>query len=164
MTPDIKGKMTFRIAGIFFLLSALLEIISLTAEVPLLGATRGGMVTTAYHLIYFVLFMALGIGLWSARIWAYKLVFAATLVYTVDKAQYLLFPKSMEAGIRQHLSKYQDIGQLFDIGAILQIVTLLTLLFIACWWGFAFYTYWRRNYFRMQQKPDTTVSSNQTGT
>ena len=164
MNPDIKGKMTFRIASIFFLLSALLEVISLTAQVPLLGVTCGGIIATAHHLIYFVLFMALGIGLWRARIWAYKLVFAATFVYTLDKAQYLLFPKSMEALTRQQLSKYQDIGQLFDIEAILQIVTLLTLLFIACWWGFAFYTYWRRNYFRMRQKPDTPVSSNHTRT
>ncbi len=162
MNPKVKGKITFRIAAILFLLSAVLEVFSLTSKVPLLGAGRGGVIAITYHLIYCSFFLALGIGLWKAKLWAHKLVFVAAFFYTLDKVQYVISRKSMEAGLRQQLSRYEEFGLVFDIGTILQLATLLTLLFIACWWGFALYTYLRRDYFQPRQESDATISSNQT--
>jgi hypothetical protein len=160
MSSGPKGRITFRIAAVFFLLSALLEIFSITSEVPLFGALRGGVSAAIYHLIYFLLFMALGIGLWRAKPWGYRLVFAGTLLYTLDKVLYLLYRDSMKAWLRIQLSGYEEMLQFIDIGLILQMVILLMLLFVACWWGFAVYTYWRREYFGMRLKSKIPESSN----
>ncbi len=150
MSSGIKGRITFRIAAVLFLLSALLEILSITSQVPLFGALRGGVVAVVYHLIYFLLFFGLGIGLWRAAPWGYKLVFAGTFFYTLDKVLYILYRDSMEAWLRQQLSRYEEMLQFIDIKIIFQMVTLLMLLFVACWWGFAVYTYWRREYFGLR--------------
>lgn len=160
MSSGPKGRITFRIAAIFFLLSALLEILSLTSQVPLFGALRGGAFVAVYHLIYFLLFLGLGIGLWRAKPWGYRLVFAGTLFYTLDKILYLLYRDTMKAWLRQQLSGYEEMLQFIDIGIILQMVILLMLLFVACWWGFAVYTYWRREYFGLRQKSETPALSN----
>lgn len=152
MSSGPKGRITFRTAAIFFLLSALLEILSLTSQVPLFGKLRGGTLAAVYHLTYFLLFLGLGIGLWRARPWGYRLVFAGTLCYTLDKISYILYRNSMKAWLRQQLSGYEEMLQFIDIRMILALVTLLMLLFVACWWGFAAYTYWRREYFGLLKK------------
>jgi hypothetical protein len=58
----------------------------------------------------------------------------------------------MKAWLMQQLSRYEEIWQLIDIETVLQMVTLIMLLFVACWWGFAVYTYLRRDYFGLGQK------------
>lgn len=52
MKSRIKGKFTFKTAGIFFILSGLLEVLSITAPIPLFGGMRGGMIAAVYHLVY----------------------------------------------------------------------------------------------------------------
>ena len=153
MSAGTKGRITFRTAAVLFLLSALLEIFSVTSKVALLGALRGGAVAVIWHLVYFSLFLGLGVGLWRAKPWGYKLVFVGTLFYTLDKVSNLFYTDFMKAWLMQQLSRYEEIWQLIDIGAVLQIVTLIMLLFVACWWGFAVYTYLRRDYFGLGQKP-----------
>jgi hypothetical protein len=161
MSSGPKGRITFRIAAIFFLLSALLEILSLTSQVPLFGALRGGVVAVIWHLVYFSLFLGLAIGLWRAKPWGYKLVFVGTLLYTLDNVSTLFYREFMKAWLMQQLSRYEDIWQLIDIGIVLQMVTLMMLVFVACWWGFAVYTYWRREYFGLRQNSEPPASSNQ---
>lgn len=153
MSSGTKGKITFRTTAVLFLLSALLEIFSLTSKVALLGALRGGALAVIWHLVYISLFLGLGVGLWRAKPWGYKLVFVGTLFYTLDKVSNLFYTDFMKAWLMQQLSRYEEIWQLIDIGAVLQIVTLIMLLFVACWWGFAVYTYLRRDYFGLGQKP-----------
>jgi hypothetical protein len=155
MSSGPKGRITFRIAAVFFLLSALLEIFSITSKVPLFGALRGGVSAAIYHLIYFLLFMALGIGLWRAKPWGYKLVFGGTLFYTLDKVSNLFYPDFIKAWLMQQFSRYGEIWQLIDIETLLQMVILLMLLLVACWWGFAVYTYLRKDYFGLGQKLQT---------
>ncbi len=155
MSAGTKGRSTFRTAAVLFLLSALLEIFSVTSKVALWGALRGGVVAVLWHLVYFSLFLGLGVGLWRAEPWGYKLVFVGTLFYTLDKVSNLLYTDFMKAWLMQQLSRYEDIWQLIDIGIVLQMVTLLMLLFVACWWGFAVYTYLRKDYFGVGQKPQT---------
>ena len=153
MSSGTKGKITFRTTAVLFLLSALLEIFSLTSKVALLGALRGGALAVIWHLVYILLFLGLGVGLWRAKPWGYKLVFVGTLFYTLDKVSNLFYTDFKKAWLMQQLSRYEEIWQLIDIGAVLQIVTLIMLLFVACWWGFAVYTYLRRDYFGLGQKP-----------
>ncbi len=155
MSASTKGRITFRTTAVLFLLSAVLEIFSVTSKVALWGALRGGVVAVIWHLIYFWLFLGLGVGLWRAKPWGYKLVFVGTLFYTLDKVSTLFHTDFMKTWLMQQFSRYEDIWQFIDIGAVLQIFTLLMLLFVACWWGFAVYTYLRRDYFGLGQKPQT---------
>ena len=154
MGASTKGRITFRTAAVLFLLSALVEIFSITSKVELLGALRGGVVAVIWHLLYISLFMGLGVGLWRAKTWGYKLVFIGTVFYTLDKISILFYPEFMKAWLIQLLSRQRDILQFIDIELVLQMVTLMIVLFVACWWGFAVYTYLRRAYFKPGQPPE----------
>ena len=162
MSSGKKGRITFRTAAVLFGLSALLEILSITSKVALWGALRGGVVAVIWHLVYFSLFLGLGVGLWRAKPWGYKLVFVGTLFYTLDKVSTLFYREFMKAWLMQQLSRYEDIWQLINIGFVLQMVTLIMLVFVACWWGFAVYTYLRKDYFGLEQQPEMPAPQNQT--
>jgi len=152
MKPRIKGKFTFQSAGVLFVLSALLELFSINSRVPLFGNVQGGILAATYHLIYIVLFFWLGFGLFKARPWAYTLVFAATGLYTLDRMVYVLDRKALEAYLAALLGKYGVTVGIPETGIILKVVMLATILTVTGWWGFAGYTYLRRQYF---QQPST---------
>ena len=147
MKSRIKGKLNFQIAGVLFVLSALLELFSINSRVPLFGNIRGGMIAATYHLIYAVLFFPLGYGLYRARSWAYTLVFVATALYTLDRLVYVLDRKALEIYLVTLLNKYGVAIGIPETGFILKVILLATVLIVACWWGFAGYTYLRREYF-----------------
>ena len=147
MKSRIKGKFTFQTAGILFVLSALFELFSINSSVPLLGNVRGGVVAATYHLIYVVLFFWLGFGLFRARSWAYKLVFVTTGLYTLDRLIYVLDRTALEIYLVTLLGKYGVTIGIPETGVILKVILLATVLILVCWWGFAGYTYLRRDYF-----------------
>ena len=147
MKSRIKGKFTFQTAGILFVLSALFELFSINSRVPLFGNVQGGMIAATYHLIYVVLFFLLGIGLFRAKSWAYKLVFVTTGLYTLDRLTYVLDRKALQIYLVTLLSKYGVTIGIQETGVILKVILLATVLVLACWWGFAGYTYLRREYF-----------------
>ena len=148
MKPRIKGKITFQSTGVIFVLSALLELFSINSQVPLFGNVQGGIIAAAYHLVYVVLFFSLGFGLYKARPWAYKLVFAATGLYTLDRMVYVLDRKALEIYMAALLEKYGVAVGIPETGFILTVIMFATALTVACWWGFAGYTYLRRQYFQ----------------
>jgi hypothetical protein len=147
MKSRIKGKFTFQTAGVLFILSALLELFSINSRVPLFGDIQGGMIAATYHLIYVALFISLGFGLYRARSWAYTLVFVATGLYTLDRLVYVLDRKALEIYLVALLGKYGVTIGISETGFILKVILLATILIVACWWGFAGYTYLRREYF-----------------
>jgi hypothetical protein len=147
VTAAPKGKWTFRIAAVLFVISALTELLPPTAPVPLFGIMRGGPVALFYHLFYAGLYVGLGVGLWQARPWGYTLVLFATGVYTLDRLQLLLFRKAVLADL---LRKPGPIGEVFaavDSHLLVAVFTAATLMILLCWWGFAVYAYLRRDYF-----------------
>lgn len=148
MKLRIKGKFTFQSAGVLFALSALLELFSIHSRVPLFGNIQGGMIAATYHLVYAVLFFFLGFGLYKARSWAYTLVFTATGLYTLDRLVYVLDRKALETYLASLLDKYGVTVGIPETEFILKIIMLATILIVACWWGFAWYTYFRREYFQ----------------
>jgi hypothetical protein len=133
---------------VFFVISAIFELSSLTTEIQLLGAVRGGAVAVLYHVVYVTLFLFMGVGLLTRRRWGYWLIFAGTAFYTLDKFLCLLDRETMEVYLMQQLQQYRDILEMIDKQAFLQMMVLTTVLFIGCWWGFALYIYLRRDYFR----------------
>lgn len=145
--PISKGKFTFQSTAVLFLLSALFEITSVNSSVPLFGAIRSGLFAESYHLVYFVIFLTLGIGLWKRKYWGYIAVFVATLIYTADKVTFLLNQPFIEKMISAQLAGYETLLPPLDKGFILQILTLTFSLVVICWWAFALYTYKHRKYF-----------------
>ena len=160
MKSRIKGKFTFQTAGVLFILSALLELFSINSRVPLFGNIQGGMIAATYHLIYVVLFIWLGFGLYRARSWAYTLVFVVTGLYTVDRLIYVLDRKALENYLVTLLGKYGVTIGIPETGFILKVILLATFLMVACWWGFAGYTYLRREYFHQPPTDNKSAKTN----
>ena len=142
-----KSNLTIRTAGIFFLVSAIFEGLSWTSGIPLFGAIRGGAIAVVYHLLYFGLFLAMGIGLWAARPWGYRVMFIGTIIYSLDKVIYLLDRQARDAATREMLAGYGGMLDMVDPGSMQQIMTLFTMLMVVSWWGFLLYLYFRHNYF-----------------
>lgn len=149
-TERKKGHFTFRTAGVLLMVSAALELLTITSEVPLFGEIRGGISAGIYHIVYVALFLALGMGLWSARKWGYTLVFVTTAIYTLDKLQLVLGHQALEAYVRTQMSGIESQLQSpgIDETLIMQAIMLMAIVVVLCWWGFALYTWWRRDYFK----------------
>lgn len=153
-----KGKFTFQSAGVLFILSALFELFSINSPIPLFGNIQGGIIAAAYHLVYILLFFLLGFGLYKAKSWAYTLVFVSTGLYTLDRLVYALDRKALEMYLAGLLNKYGVTLGAPETGFIMKVILLATILVVACWWGFAGYTYLRREYF---QHPAAEIKSKQ---
>ena len=142
-----SGAFTLRSAAVLFMISAVIELTSVTSEVPLFGAVRGGLVAMGHHLLYVALFGALAAGLWAGRPWGYKVVFAGTAFYTFDRLLYLLDRDAMQVQISNKLEQYHGVAELISPDSIVDMMVLTTAVGVISWWGFAFYIYLRRSYF-----------------
>ena len=149
-SPVRKSNLTIRTAGMFFLVSAFFEGLSLTSGIPLFGAIRGGAIAVVYHLLYIGLFLAMGIGLWAARPWGYRVMFVGTIVYSLDKVMYLLDRQARDAAVREMLAGYRGMLDIVDPSSMQQMMNLLTVLMVVSWWGFLLYLYFRQSYFEAQ--------------
>lgn len=149
-TERKKGRFTFRSAAVLLIASGMLELLAVTSEVPLFGAIQGGIAAAVYHVVYAALFLALGWGLWNATQWGYRLVFITAAIYTLDKLQLVLSRQAMESFLEIQLAgiESQMQAQGLDQALIVQAVVLMAVMVVLGWWGFALYTYWRRDYFR----------------
>lgn len=141
------SRFTIRTAAVFFLASAMLEGLSVTSAVPLFGDVRGGAVAVVYHLIYFGLFLGMGVGLWKATAWGLRLMCAGTVFYSLERILYLLDGSARKAEAASALGEYAALLGVDAQRSIAQLVALSTLLTIACWWGFLIYLYVKRDYF-----------------
>ncbi|MFZ0241203.1 MAG: hypothetical protein WAL90_06090 [Desulfobacterales bacterium] len=148
MTAAAKGKTTFRIAAVLFVFSAVTEMVPPTGPVPLFGALRGGPLALFYHLVYAGLYLGLGVGLWQAKPWGGTLVHLTTALYTLDRLQLLAFRKAVLADLQNKPGPLGEILAAGDTHLLLTVFTAAVLLILLCWWGFAAYTYLRRDYFK----------------
>lgn len=142
-----KGRFTFRTAAVLFLLSAMVELAGLGAAVPWFGMLLGGLGAAAYHLVYAVLFALLAVGLWTGRRYGYHAVFVTTALYTVDRVQLVVWRDALGDYLRAQLMGHEDLLAALGLDYLLQVLTLMTAVMVACWWGFAVFTYLRRAYF-----------------
>lgn len=147
MEPTVKGRITIRFAAVFFILSALFELFSVTGDVPLFGAIRSDTAALIYHLIFVAVFLAAGIGMWSAKPWGYWAVMGGTVLYTLDKVQFLLARETFEATVMSALATRPEIFQLIPKEDIIRMVATMYVVFALCALGFALYIHWRRVYF-----------------
>jgi hypothetical protein len=145
--PKMRGAFTIKLAGAFFLLSGAVSLVTAKSDVALLGAMRSGAVAICYNLLFAALFLAMGLGLITGRIWGYWLLLAGTLVYTVDRLAALL-DKPTRVAYLGGAEVSKELGALIDMNTLDQGVMLTIMVSLACWWGFALYIYMRRAYFR----------------
>lgn len=147
LVPQKPGTFTIKSAAVAFFASAIFEMFSITSEVLLFGALRGGAVAVLYHLIFVGLFVAMGIGLWVPKTWGPRAVYGATAFYTLDKALYALDKTGREAEIMKAVGGHKEVLQMVGKGSLLQLGVTTAVVLVACWWGFAAYIYLRREYF-----------------
>lgn len=147
MAPKVKGRATIRSAAILFLVSAIVELLSLSGEVPLFGGVRTGIGAMAYHLAFVLLYSMIGIGLWAAKPWGYRIVIAGSVLYSLDKIQLLLTRDTLYAYIMQQLTVTKDVVAMLPKNQLLNYFTAGYSGLVLCWWGFAFYIHMRRGYF-----------------
>ena len=147
------SSFTIRTAAVFFLVSAVLEGLSLTDAVPLFGAIRSGAVALLYHLLYTGLFFAIGAGLWQARPWGYRVMLGGTVFYSVDKILYLLDRQARDAELSGLLDDYGGFLDVVDPSSVMRLMDLTTLLFVLGLWGFMLYLYFKRSYFGISPGP-----------
>lgn len=151
-----KGWFTIKTAGVLFILSGGYALITLTSEVPLFGAMRGGLTAVGYNLGFAALFVGIGIGLMMGRPWGYELVIGGTVLYSIDKILFI-FDKPAQDAFLAASGRTGELATLLgapeaDLMAMLnQVIVVVSVTGLVCWWGFALYIYLRRDYFRGQR-------------
>ena len=156
MSASEKGTFTIRFAAVCFILSAALELSSPTSGVLLARAIREGALAVAYHAAWAALFVAIGIGLWAAKPWGLKVLLAATILYTLDKAQMLdrasldVFLRCRVGGIEESVQPLvKDLMSQTEVNDLVErAVGAASALIVAGWWAFALYVCLRRGHFR----------------
>lgn len=143
-----KGHFTFRTTAVLFVLSALLELVGMTMPVPLFGEFRGGAAALAYHLIYVLLFLILAIGLWTAKPWSYHAIFIGGVLYTSDKLQFLMSGNIKQEFVNVIFRGQEQLLQTVGRDMVMLSLMLVIIVFVLGWWGFAYYAYLRRSYFK----------------
>ena len=148
-----KGRTTLRMAGVMFIISAVLELFSVGSTGMLAGSMLSGVPAAAYHLVFAAMYLAVGIGLWGLKPWAYPVTLAAVALYTIDQLAFIADPASVEAWVEMQLGGMQGMAgldELVDKGQIADMARLMAMVILVCWWGFAAYVVHRRRLF----KPD----------
>ncbi len=151
MTGERKGRFTFRFAAVCFGLSALWELLSLQGEAPLFGQVVGGTGAAVYHFVYAALFAWLAVSLWSGSRSGYYILFATTILYTVDRLQLLFIDDTLATLIRRQLAGNEQLLQLVSVNDLLQMLTVAIIVIVLCWWGLVGYAYYRRDYFGIRR-------------
>ena len=148
-----KGSsFTIQSTGVLMIASGAYELFTITSPVVLLGGFRDGAIAVIYHLLYVLLFLGMGVTLFRKMPEAPAVVYGSTLFYTLDKILYLFDGKGREAELNATLKHYgvDTASGLVGGGTLLGITSLTSTLFIAAWWGFAIYIYFRRRDFERQ--------------
>lgn len=140
------------LSSVFFLGSAAYELASITSAVPLFGALRGGAVAVLYHLTFVALLIAMGYGIHKRAPWGYWAILGGTAFYTLERLLYIADRGARVAEIEDALHAAERLVGSVQIPpsaseGVLQMGVLLTLVRLACWWGFAAYTHLHRTYF-----------------
>ncbi len=149
-----EGAGTLRLAGVFFLVSAGIEIYSMKSGVPLAGAVREGFVAATYHVIFTAVYLAMAFALMLLRPWGYRVFLGGTALYVIDRLVYMLDKAAIQASVAQMSGELGDMaaglegmGELLDPATAIQFARLEAAAMVACWVGFAAYVVVKRRLF-----------------
>jgi hypothetical protein len=147
-TSGLGGiKFTARTASVFFVLGAIFESSALSSPVALFGNEYRELVSVAYHLIFVVLYLGMGVGLWMAKPWGFYAMVTGSVVYTLDKLHYLIYGDMTTKMLDEYGAILGPDGE----GTITGLVNLATFITLAAWWGFIIYLYYHRSYFQISK-------------
>ena len=141
--PD---SFTFISSGVLFLLSGACSLMTLTSQVPLFGAMRGGTIAVLYNLAFAAMFLAVGYGLVARKPWTVTLVLAGTAMYTLEKLMLIADRQTRDAYLAAS-GVTSEVAAMIDTSLIHQLLLLVRITVVLCWWGFAVYVWFRRAYF-----------------
>jgi hypothetical protein len=147
MAQKVKGRATIRTAAVLFLVSAVFEIMDFNSAAVLFGGVRVGAIAVIYHLVFAAFNIFSGIGMWTAKPCGYWAFMTTTAIYTIDKVQLILFRDAFYDYILQQLTVTRDVVGMIPKEQLIQYFMIAYLVLLLCWWGFAFYTHTRRQYF-----------------
>jgi hypothetical protein len=153
----VKGRTTIRTAAVFFLLSAVLEIMDFNSAVALFGSVRAGAAAVVYHFVLAACYILSGIGMWAAKPWGYSAVMTTTATYTIDKVQLILFRDAFYDHILRQLTVTREMVGMIPKEQLIQYFIIAYIVLLLCWWGFALYIHMRRQYF--QERPSSFTDS-----
>ena len=140
----------FQSAGFFFFLSALFEFFSWNSPVINIQRSFDGIAANAYHGFYALLFIGMGVGSRYQKKWGPSFIYAATAIYILDRALYLL-TNSYKIELNRMTAEWEIILATYGGEQILdQLEGSIILTFVAiilCWLGFAGWVYHKRSLF-----------------
>jgi len=139
-----KGHTTIRLSGVFFIAGGLFELTSLTSSAPLFGDMRSGPWVVLYHLVYSLMYIIAGLGLWRACNWTLKFMVGLASFVTLDKVIYLFDDAARKAELKP---VRKLVGSIVDEGVLFQVTLGVVALSVLGMWGFVLYLYFRREYF-----------------
>jgi len=148
MAQKVKGRATIRTAAVLFLVSAVFEVMDFNSAVSLFGGVRAGAVSAIYHFVFAVLYILIGIGMWTAKPWGYAAFMTTTVIYTIDKVQLFLFPDAFYEYILQQLTVTRELVGMVPKDQLVHYFTAAYCILVLSWWAFSVYIYMRRQYFR----------------
>jgi hypothetical protein len=148
MAQKVKGRTTIRTAAVFFLVSAVFEIMDFNSAAALFGGVRSGAIAVIYHLVFAAFYILSGIGMWTAKPWGYWAFMITAAAYTLDKVQLILFRDAFYDYILQQLTVTRDIVGMIPKEQLIQYFMIAYIVLLLCWWGFALYIHTRRQYFQ----------------
>ena len=149
-TPQ-NNSSTLRFSGLLFLLSAIPEILSWNSPILHFGREYTGSLAISYHILYILMFLAMGIGLRKQNIWAPNVVYLSTAFYSVDRIVFLI-TGTTKLEIQKATAGWNDILMLygadtFSMEHIEQSMNLVYVSMILCWIAFAVFVFWKRKIF-----------------
>jgi hypothetical protein len=151
MAQQIKGRATIRTVAVFLLASAVFEIMDYSTAIALFGGVRAGAAAFVYHFLFAALYFLSAVGLWTAKPWGYWAFMTATVIYTIDKVQLILFPQAFYDHIMRQLSVTRGIVGMIPRDQLLQYFMIVYGVLVVCWWGLALYLHMRRPYFQLRR-------------
>jgi hypothetical protein len=89
----------------------------------------------------------MGYALAARAPWALAATAAATAAYTLDKVLFILDSTARHAFLAKSSQLANSLGEGMG-GMVDQLAVLLSVSFLAGWWGLAIYIYIKRSYFR----------------
>ena len=141
---------TMLTTGWLLVLSGAWMLVTCTSPVPLFGAVRTGALAVLYNGVFGALMLAMGYALADRKPWALAITAAATAFYTLDKLLFIIDSKARLASLGGGTQLLNSLGP--GMGTMVdQVSVLMSVAFLAGWWGLAIYIYIKRSYF--QQTP-----------
>ena len=145
-----RRSFTMLTTGWLLAVSGAWMLVTCTSPVPLFGAVRGGIVAVLYNGVFGVLMLAMGYALAGRKPWALTATAAATAAYTLDKVLFILDGPARRASLAEFATA-QFSGPGME-SMVDQVAVLMSVAFLAGWWGLVIYIYLKRGYFRSSRR------------